>query len=762
MLHGPAASFVTGLVLSALLAGAGPTAAAAAERITVEDIRAMLPESAEWDAWLAATGEEPPDFAAMPSIALPPDPLGHDVDGSPMAITTAAAWEAHRPRLQQAVMHWLIGTQPPPPIVTAEVLSETRGNGATSRQVRLSFDPGAGAELGLEVMIPDGDGPFPVFMVQHNHRGWGLIALRRGYLVCVYNGSDSNDDTASFIDAYPEHDWSKLLRRAWAASRCIDYLETVPEADTARIALTGHSRNGKLALMAAALDERIAAVISSSSGAGGCLTTREFSEQHFAEGIELITRRFPDWFHPRLRFFVGREDKLPVDFHHLVALAAPRPCLLSVAYHDGVESTWAIERTVGDVLPVYALYGAEANLAIRYRAMGHETSPVEIEGFLDWCDAQFGRGGHFTPDAFIHPHDWDAWASHQPDAIDPSGLPARTVATAAALADGTPITNAAQVAEKRAEVAAAMGAFLGEAPGLEGPEDTYGRDPIYWEQLLNRGSAGSGLSKKDLVFGEFINAEVYFPSNRDESERLPGVLWIHPVSNSKGYAAGYMRGEQPFRTLARAGVALFAYDQIGHGRRIEEVRHFYDRYPGWTLQGKMLRDAQAAFETLRSQDIVDPDRVFVIGYGTGALTALQLAALEPGVAGVAYVAGPPPFLIDDAAQGTGGLARWSHRHMLLPALGHFIGHEAHLPFDIADLLAAVAPRPALVFAPQVDREARPHQMAALVDALAPVYEALGAPDALRLATPPGYNHFASDHQALVVHWLQAVAGIDQP
>ncbi|MCL6431854.1 MAG: Eco57I restriction-modification methylase domain-containing protein, partial [Anaerolineae bacterium] len=99
-----------------------------------------------------------------------------------------------------------------------------------------------------------------------------------------------------------------------------DYLGTVPQADRLRIALTGHSRNGKQSLIAAALDERIALVISSSSGAGGAMPARYFSEQHLGEGIELLTRRFPDWFHPRLRFFVGREDRLPVDLHELVAL----------------------------------------------------------------------------------------------------------------------------------------------------------------------------------------------------------------------------------------------------------------------------------------------------------------------------------------------------------------------------------------------------------------------------------------------------------
>ena len=119
----------------------------------------------------------------------------------------------------------------------------------TRREVELRFGPNGAAKLWVQLLIPPGDGPFPVFITQHNHRAWARIALRRGYIGVVYAGSDSRDDTATFVDAFPEHDWSKLTRRAWAAGRCIDYLEhALPQARIDQIAITGHSRNGKMSL----------------------------------------------------------------------------------------------------------------------------------------------------------------------------------------------------------------------------------------------------------------------------------------------------------------------------------------------------------------------------------------------------------------------------------------------------------------------------------------------------------------------------------
>src|SRR5260370_389028 len=182
----------------------------------------------------------------------------------------------------------------------------------------------------------------------------------------------------------------RLRVGAWAAIRCIDYLTNLPTVDPAKIALTGHSRNGKTSLIGAAIDQRIAAVISSSSGAGGACSYRFFSESQFGEGIELITRAFPDWLHPRLRFFVGRENKLPVDQPELIACIAPRPCLISTALNDSVESVWAIEQTYYSAHRVFELLGKGDELSLRYRPGSHETGAEDIEAYLDWLDKVFG------------------------------------------------------------------------------------------------------------------------------------------------------------------------------------------------------------------------------------------------------------------------------------------------------------------------------------------------------------------------------------
>lgn len=728
--------------------------------VTLDELRRLLPESKPWEKWLETSGELPPDFDAFPSQPLLPDPLVVKADGADLRVDSAEAWMQHRQYWLDMMEHWFLGTVPPSPDhVDAEVLSEAREVGCTRREVELRFGPENKAHLYCELVIPDVPGPFPVFMTQDNHLGWARIALRRGYLTCVYAGADTRDDTDSFLEAYPGYDWSRITRRAWAAGRCIDYLLSVPQADAARIAITGHSRNGKLSLMAGALDPRIAVVISSSSGAGGSMPTRYCSEQQFGEGIEMITRSFPEWFHPRWRFFTGREDRLPFDMHTLIALSAPRPCLLSVALNDSVESVYAGELAYLAVQPVYDLFGARDKLRILYRPMGHETWPTVIERYLDWCDTQFGRGAYAFPERLIYPHGWDAWCAANGRDLRPEDTPARALEDALRLADGTQVASAEAWPRRREEVRAAVQAMLGETPpGAANVSCGYGKEPRSVEVLLDREAPAARLQKEDVVFGEYLNGDIYVPREVDlekDKAAIPAILWLHPVAPPSGYGMGYKRGDEPHVVFARAGFAVFCYDQLGHGRRIEDVEEFYTHHPHWSLMGKMVRDAQAALDKLLNRPYVDPDKVYVVGYGLGAMVGLHLCALDDRPSGLLALSAPAPFRLDTGAESRGGIWRWSHRDMLMPNLGFYIGHEDRIPYDIPDLVACCAPRAVGIIAPRLDWEAPPAMMERMAEAAQPAYGLLGASDKLTLTVPDDYNHLGPEMLEVVIDWLKS-------
>ncbi len=704
----------------------------------------MLPSSPEFTKWLEVSGETQPDFSRMPSHAPLPSPLAPVIDGEPTVIDSVAAWRVERERLLGELQHWILGSVPAAPDnLVSETLDEREEAGAQVREVELRFGPGHKAKLWVQLYLPPGPGPFPIFMTQDNHRGWAQIALRRGYIACVYAGSDSRDDTDTFVDAWPEHDWSRLTRRGWAAGRCLDYLAGLPEADITRAALTGHSRNGKSSLMGAALDERIGVVISSSSGVGGSIASRYAGENQFSEGIEHITRRFPEWFHPRWRFFCGREHKLPVDLHHLTALIAPRPTLLSIAVNDNVEHSWAMQHTYLQVKPVYELHDAGASLRILWRSGGHETWTEVIERYIDWCDLHFGRGQYAFPEQFAYPWDWEGWRAGASRLLAPESFAEHPFGAAV-----------------RDDLGTAVRQLLGLAPAFAAvPNMSYGVSSDHVRALLGRGEAGLGLERETVVFGEYVNGDVYAPTGIIKGDRkVPAILYLPPLCTPGGYSAAYRRGDQAYHTLARAGYAVCCFDPIGAGRRVEEAGAFYDRHPDWSLLGKMTRDAQAALDALHNLSYVDSSRIWVVGYEMGALTALHLSALDDRPAGYALACPPLPYRLDTDELETGGIRRWGRELMLLPQLALFAGQESRIPYDLDELLAAQAPKPLVLLTPLWDRFAPPALMDQAASIVRESYAALNAEDRFVRLSPKQYNHFDGAMQRELLEAMGSLMG----
>src|SRR5206468_4123017 len=141
---------------------------------------------------------------------------------------------------------------------------------------------------------------------------------------------------------------------AWGIHRAVDYLVQNPDLDKHRIAVVGHSRLGKTALVAAAFDERIALAIPLQAGCGGSAPSRG----KVGESVKQINDRFPHWFNAAFKTFNDRPERLPFDQNGLVALVAPRAVLFS----NATEDTWANPEGQFAVLkaaaPVYRLLGA--------------------------------------------------------------------------------------------------------------------------------------------------------------------------------------------------------------------------------------------------------------------------------------------------------------------------------------------------------------------------------------------------------------------
>jgi hypothetical protein len=221
--------------------------------------------------------------------------------------------------------------------------------------------------------------------------------FRRGYALVMFNPNDCAEDTTlrnldgswafrntRFFPAYPNYDWGILAAWAWGASRVADYLETDRAIDKTKLIITGASRNGKSSMIAAAFDERLmgAPVVTGGGGIGAY----RFAGPHNSETLDIMMKKYPNWFSPQLHEFWGQREKLPFDEHWFLALCAPRPFIALEGETDTISLPEAVKQSMLGARPAYALFGAEDRLGVNYAHHGHAFTPEDWAAMLDFAD----------------------------------------------------------------------------------------------------------------------------------------------------------------------------------------------------------------------------------------------------------------------------------------------------------------------------------------------------------------------------------------
>ncbi len=411
-----------------------------------------------------------PDATALPPQPAFPDPLMM-LDGRRVA--TRAQWvNERRPELQALFQHYMYGAIPPKPVnMKVKVLGEHRdflGGKATLKLLTLETGSATNApRIDLLLVVPNQrTGPAPVFLSMNfcgNHaltadarvplaRGWlyntckgctnnaateaargGQAAdwpleeiIERGYALAAFYSGDVDSDRKEVSDGIyawlaggdpakndPSHRGS-IAAWAWGFHRCVDYLVTDRDLDAKHIAVVGHSRNGKTALLATAFDERIALVIPHQAGCGGTGPSRvspkmaalQANGRPIAETTAVINKSFPHWFNAEFKKFNDAPERLPFDQHALVTLCAPRPVLFSNAQED----QWANPSGQFEVLqaadPIYRFLGVEglaaksmphqrhlvdSRLGYYIREGRHAMTADDWQVFLNFADRQWAR-----------------------------------------------------------------------------------------------------------------------------------------------------------------------------------------------------------------------------------------------------------------------------------------------------------------------------------------------------------------------------------
>ena len=312
------------------------------------------------------------------------------------------------------------------------------------RLVHLTFGPGEQLGLDIGIFAPVKGGPFPTIILQGGTPPGGTVLPRlpqgpnqgkgqdvlmlvgptpivsapvsggvstadslanqhrdvfsRGYALVVFNANDCAEDTTlrnadgswafhntRFFPAYPGYDWG--IQAGLGMGRVEGgqiYLETDSAIDRTKMIITGASRNGKSSMIAAAFDERLmgAPVVTGGGGMGAY----RFAGPRRSETLDIMQKKYPNWFSPNLHEFWGQLEKLPFDEHWFLALAASRPFIALEGITDTISLPAAVEQSILGAQPAYALLGAKDHLGVNYAQHGHAFTAEDWAAMMDCFD----------------------------------------------------------------------------------------------------------------------------------------------------------------------------------------------------------------------------------------------------------------------------------------------------------------------------------------------------------------------------------------
>ena len=194
------------------------------------------------------------------------------------------------------------------------------------------------------------------------NRNYAEELAERGYVTLAPDYPGYGDYKVTGRDLYERGYVSATMKGIWNHMRAVDLLESLPEVDRDRIGCIGHSLGGHNTLFVGVFDDRIKVMVSSCG-------FNIFSKYYGGD----LTGWSHNGYMPRIASAYGKDPaRMPFDFTEILGALAPRAVFVNAPLHDANFEVSGVEDCIRAAKPVYALYGAEDNLAAVHPAAEHD------------------------------------------------------------------------------------------------------------------------------------------------------------------------------------------------------------------------------------------------------------------------------------------------------------------------------------------------------------------------------------------------------
>ncbi len=330
------------------------------------------------------------EFGKLPDPFLKPDGTRYDNPGE---------WDQMKAELYKSAVEFQYGKQPPAPefLKVEATYTPDRGHGSTylihsgtkEKPIRFRMKLFLPQCQELCPVVVDGDGCFDYAY----NKEFLNVFLENNIAFALFDRTEIAHDMynegrckGAFYETYNDYNYGAFSAWAWGYSRVVDALFKIGKTDNSCITFTGHSRGGKTAMLAGALDERATIVNPNETCAGACSCNRLFIKAIGENGTELpsetaadLVKTFPYWMGEEYNAMAATPEKMPFDSHFLKAMVAPRVLFVSEAGSDiwaNPVGSWQTTKAAGEV---YKFLGCEENLYWYFRNGTHFHEIEDIE-----------------------------------------------------------------------------------------------------------------------------------------------------------------------------------------------------------------------------------------------------------------------------------------------------------------------------------------------------------------------------------------------
>jgi dienelactone hydrolase len=301
--------------------------------------------------------------------------------------------------------------------------------------------------------------------------------------------------------------------------------------------------------------------------------------------------------------------------------------------------------------------------------------------------------------------------------------------------DGTraPIHTVADWQHRRRQIISDMQEVMGPLP--------HPKSPVSLEVHILQEQQEDGYIRRKIAYHTDdpkarIHAWLLIPKDA-VSKKHPAVLCLHqttPAGKDSPVGLTDRATLQYAKELTKRGYVTISPDYPSFGES-KDYNFDADNYTSGTM--KAIYDNTRAIDLLQSMPEVDSARIGCIGHSLGGHNTLFTAVFDERIKAAVTSCGFTSF---HKYKG-GNLTGWtSPRYMPLIKTKYKLSPD-QVPFDFAEVIAAIAPRAVFVVAPLHDDNFDINGVHDVLNAARPIYKLLGHPDRLQAVHPDTAHEF---------------------